>query len=429
MRQSLIIGFLIIIISIIGFVYLKTWQKRTKVENFLKEENKEYKPQRDGIKKELIKNITKPKIITKSDEIQNQKNITYLKPQRTFKTKYKIISKPYIVKTHRNNKKHIFIQDEKFNIYFIDETGKLVWKRPFKEKIITEIFEIDYLKNGKRQYLFSTSKFLYLIDYNGNRVGNFPYELNTLQIPEFLNVIDYSKNKNYRIALTSKEGNIFLFDKYLKILQGWNPKSFGSPLVEKLIHMRVSKKDYLCIAKRSGEIYLIKRNGKIYDNFPLKLNKSIKGFMPIKNKNKEDSTLAILTEDNILYQHDLNGKQKLEMKPLISNEEANLIMIKDEFNLDNYLLFKKVKNNVIILNKKNEIIINKKINSNNNINIKLYDDFLFIQNKTSKNLSIFLKTKLTHTIRSDSFFSFIYNKKKTLTLLNTSEDTLEFYVI
>ena len=138
------------------------------------------------------------------------------------------------------------------------------------------------MRNGKKQYLFATTKFLYLIDYNGNRVGNFPYELNTLQKPEFLNVIDYSKKRNYRVAITSKEGNIYLFDKYLKILQGWNPKSFDSSLVEKLIHMRVSKKDYLCVAKESSDILLIKRNGKIYENFPIKLNKTIKSFIQLK---------------------------------------------------------------------------------------------------------------------------------------------------
>lgn len=448
-RQIILITILAIIIAIIGKIYLRTWESKKIVKEFLKEEKSkkaDLKPNsndkiiNDNLK-ENSKSIPKEKLlkINNTNKSKNENKLDKifdnLKPNKVFNIKYKLISKPFILKTHRNRRIHILVQDEKFNIYFLDETNKLIWKKPLGEKITTDIFEIDYLKNGKIQYLFATTKFLYLIDYNGNRVGKYPYELNALQKPEYLNVISYSqKNKNYRISIITKEGSIYLFDKYLKILQGWNPKIFKSSLMEKLIHMRVDKKDYLIVAQKSGEIFLIKRNGNIYINFPINLNDSIKSFMAIKRTNKKTSSLVVLSEKNILYEFDLNGKKKLELKPLLPNENGSLTMIKDEFAYNDYVLLKILSKEIKILDNHGKILLKSNINFNDIIKAKFFNkkNIFIINNESQNKLNVYSGSKLLiqKSIKSKSLFNLTYNKNSnSIKLFNCIENKLETYHI
>ena len=106
--------------------------------------------------------------------------------------------KPKILINHVTQEKEIFIQDRENFIYLINSSGRILWKIKLESQILSDIYQIDYYKNGKLQYLFNTETKIHLIDRNGNNVENYPV---TLRSPATngIAVFDYEKNKDYRI--------------------------------------------------------------------------------------------------------------------------------------------------------------------------------------------------------------------------------------
>jgi len=87
------------------------------------------------------------------------------------------VFKPAIVINHLTGEKEIFIQDQKNQVYLLSNAGIILWKQMLDGPLKSEVFQVDYFKNGKMQYLFSTGDKIYLVDRNGNPVEKYPIEL------------------------------------------------------------------------------------------------------------------------------------------------------------------------------------------------------------------------------------------------------------
>ncbi len=428
---------LIVLTLFIGKVYLKTWKRKRNVEQFIEKEN--YNSPKENFQNEesnldIESNIDDLKVESKSIKNKNNKKFNSLSPSVSVKASGKLSNKPQIVNTHKNNLKHFFVQDDKLNLYFLDEKGKLVWKKHFKEEIKTKIFEIDYFKNKKIQYLFATDRLIYLIDYNGNRVGYYPKKL-SLYKPAFLNILDYSKNKNYRIAITSNKGNLYLFNKYFRPLAGWGPKKLNNstadtnPInyIEKLMHIRCRKKDYLITATKVGEIYLVKRNGTLYKK--IEIGNKIKDFTIVKIK-KNCHRLVALSQNGILYEYDIEGYKKLTLKPL-SQEKSRITLLKDLFKNANYLLLKKSDTKIAIIDKNGSNILVKNVSSD-----KIKVQYLYVKNNyyisifnyNTKEISIYKNNKIINKLPIISNGNHvIYYCKGDINIVNCNKDDLEIF--
>ncbi len=76
------------------------------------------------------------------------------------------------------------------------------------QKIVTDIHQIDYLKNGKLQYLFATHNQLQLVDRNGKIVEGFPKKLPKGVEADQLALVDYDNTKVYRFLVSDKNGKL-----------------------------------------------------------------------------------------------------------------------------------------------------------------------------------------------------------------------------
>ena len=129
---------------------------------------------------------------------------------------------PFLIENHRNNKLNVIAFDDLSNMYLIDHLGQLKWKLPLIEKPMSDIFMVDYYKNGKFQYLFNTENYLYLVDLNGNYVADFPAKL-AASATGPLNVFDYNDDKEYRIVIPLNDNKIYNFDINNNVpIEGWN---------------------------------------------------------------------------------------------------------------------------------------------------------------------------------------------------------------
>ncbi len=171
-----------------------------------------------------------------------------------------ISRKPQIVKNHTNpGASDVLVQDDGNTLHLVSETGVKIWSIPIAGKIMGEIFQIDYFRNGKLQFLFNTREKLYLIDRNGNNVAGFPI---ILQSPatNSVSVFDYDNNRKYRYFVASENRKVYAYEQDGKILSGWDFDRTQSEVSTPVQHFRVAGKDYIVFKDRS-RVYIQDRRG------------------------------------------------------------------------------------------------------------------------------------------------------------------------
>ncbi|MFK7953699.1 MAG: hypothetical protein AB8B73_12705, partial [Ekhidna sp.] len=78
-----------------------------------------------------------------------------------------IISKPHLIKTHSYLQFDMLLQDSTNTVYYLDRDQNALWTKTIDEPIISDIFPVDFYKNGKLQYAFATAGKIHIIDKTG----------------------------------------------------------------------------------------------------------------------------------------------------------------------------------------------------------------------------------------------------------------------
>lgn len=168
--------------------------------------------------------------------------------------------KPFMVRNHYTKDKEIFIQDDKNQIYLINSSGRILWKKQIKESIIGQMHQIDFYGNNKLQYLFATTTHIQLIDRNGNNVENYPIKLKA-KTSKGISLFDYNRNLNYRIFIPCEDQKIYAYTKDGKLIPGWKFNKTENTITSQVQHFRVSGKDYLVFADQF-RVYILNRKGQ-----------------------------------------------------------------------------------------------------------------------------------------------------------------------
>jgi L-rhamnose mutarotase len=172
-----------------------------------------------------------------------------------------IAAGPFLVKNHINKGQNILVQDAFNKLYMLNAKGDIVWSQLLKEPIISRVFNLDYYKNGKYQYLFNTANYMYLIDINGNAVADYPIQLNA-EATAGVQVLDYNRTKDYRLLISCKNGEIYNYTSNGRLLKGWHAQNTKKEIGKACTHLIVNKKDYLIFEANNGNIIMTDRRGK-----------------------------------------------------------------------------------------------------------------------------------------------------------------------
>lgn len=170
---------------------------------------------------------------------------------------------PTIFMSHRDEILTL-AQDLNNSLYLIDNsTNKILWKKQLDGRIMGKIHFVDALRNNKVQYLFNTLNSIYLLDRNGEPVGNFPIHLDSPATTEIA-VFDYDKVKKYRIAVPCQDLTIRLFSLEMGLsasLSDWSVLHTESEVKSPLQHFIDQGKDYILYADQY-HVYVINRKGE-----------------------------------------------------------------------------------------------------------------------------------------------------------------------
>jgi len=206
-----------------------------------------------------------------------------------------IVWGPYLVKDHQTKTKNIIVFDKLQYMYLINSDGNVLWSKKLDAIPMSDIFQVDYYKNGKIQYLFSTGNYIYLIDKKGRNVSGFPKKLHS-KATNGVVVFDYLNNRDYRLLIAQADKRIYNYSIKGKEVKGWKLPKTQNIVVEPIARLLANKKDYIIITDIENEIKIVNRKGKRR----IKLSSN-----PNKAKNSEyyvnrtNSKGIILTTNNL----------------------------------------------------------------------------------------------------------------------------------
>jgi hypothetical protein len=167
--------------------------------------------------------------------------------------------KPFFFINHTTGAKEIFIQDMKNNTYLINAAGRVLWKVPLNERIVSSIYMVDYFKNGKYQLLFSGKNYIHLLDRNGNYVERYPVKLRSPSTNSMV-MFDYDNNLNYRLFIAGEDKLVYSYDKTGSVVKGWKPFRTTGIVKADINYFKVSGKDYIVVAD-DKTVYFLDRTG------------------------------------------------------------------------------------------------------------------------------------------------------------------------
>lgn len=188
-----------------------------------------------------------------------------------------IITKPVLMLNHYTKEREICVQDALNNLYLLNKSGIVIWKKKLEAPILGTINQIDYYKNGKLQYLFNTNEKIHLLDRDGNFVERYPVNL-PANATNGLSVFDYENNKDYRIFIPCDNRKVYLFGKDGNINKGWKFPGSDHLIQGSIQYFRYGNRDFI-VCKDKSRLYILDRKGntriKIKNQFQTSENNEV----------------------------------------------------------------------------------------------------------------------------------------------------------
>ncbi len=167
--------------------------------------------------------------------------------------------KPVMVTNHSTRAREILVQDEANKLYLVNNSGRILWHLPMEEAIRSEVYQIDYYRNGRLQYLFSTDNRIHLIDREGNYVDKYPINLRS-KATNGLALFDYDNSRDYRIFIACEDQQVYLYDKRGSLVKGWGFDKTEGVVNQPVLFQRIGSKDYI-IFSDERRVYILDRRG------------------------------------------------------------------------------------------------------------------------------------------------------------------------
>jgi hypothetical protein len=255
-------------------------------------------------------------LMNSGDMIYNNLFLKYIpelseEPQTVWETHLdtSIHFKPALVTNHYTGENEIFVQDQNNKVYLINKVGRILWEKQLEEKIMSDVYQIDYYKNGKLQMLFNTKNKIHLIDRNGNYVERYPVRLpSPASAP--LSVFDYENNKNYRIFVPCENKRVYDFSKEGDIIPGWQFDETDTQVDGRVQHFRVKTRDYIVFADEY-QIYILNRRGQVRVKPEKQFARSPNNLFTLEPQNSRTQARLVTTDINgTIYYVYFNGEVK-----------------------------------------------------------------------------------------------------------------------
>lgn len=372
---------------------------------------------------------------TLSQPIRRSKNIPKTSAEDGVRFISNLTSKPILLRTHAHKEFDILVQDSTNTVYYMDPDQNALWSQDVGGQIREGVHAIDYYKNGKIQYAFATSSEIHIIDRTGTYIPGYPKSISNVSFDHF-NVIDYDRSRNYRFGITDTDGNIYLSDKDLKVLEGWNPKKLSRRALAPLNHSRLGRRDVMLSLQEDGVINLMNRRGEMMSGFPFETKQSIsKNYFIRQSNSLGNSSLTVISNGGELTELTLEGGVIKRDQLIKTSADASFQLIPDTGG-DSFIIIRKEGTSYEVLDDTGNLLFKKDYLSQWPILIQYYQfgagkDLVVFTDTANKSLYIYDKSGNLVTgnpLNSSHEISLIYSSaKREFQVYTTWDSNLELY--
>ncbi len=269
-----------------------------------------------------------------------------------------------VVKNHTTGLNEILLQDSNFWLYLLSSKGEVIWKRQIEGKIQGPLSQLDYYKNGKLQYFFSSANKLYVIDRLGRDVSGFPKTLSSTI--KYSGIVDYDKSKNYRFLNALSDNNVYLLDKEGKNISEWGPKKFDKEIAFAPEHIKIGGKDYFIVLLVDGTTQVFSRKGDRVSVFQTKNKELFSGdFYVESGMTIAETYLSYVSKEGEAIRQNLKG-EILSTDNLIRGRNSKFIL-KRIANRDGYYIYRVDTDKIVVFDKKGQIVFEKQNSGSTNM--------------------------------------------------------------
>lgn len=347
-----------------------------------------------------------------------------------------LISKPYLVRTHAHSYFDILLQDSSFNLYYLDRTFSSLWSKELADELVSEVFAIDYYRNNKLQYAFATKTQVHIIDRLGNYLPGFPKKLNSEPTIAHFTVIDYEKSRNYRLGVTDEDGKVYLTDKDLKVLVGWDPIPYRRPAIGPLKHARLGRRDVMISVQENGIANIANRRGERLSGFPFDLEgTSANNYFLNASNSLGSSSIVLLSKQGELFEVNLEGNI-INRDQLIKESPETAFRLVPDRGGKSFVIVRNEGSTYEVLDATGNLLFTKDYLSEEEIITQYYQfgagkDLVVFTDTANESLFIYDKSGALVTgnpLRSAAEISIVYSSsKKELQVFTSTGSNLEFY--
>jgi len=230
------------------------------------------------------------------------------RPQRTMFLDAPAITQPYAVRNAQSKKLEVLVQDSALVLYHFDHEGRRMWADTLPGPVVDQVQGIDYYNDNHTQYLVPTQNAVVLLDGKGQHLPGSPLTLPNEATLAYARVVDYDGSKRYRFLVADTQGRLYLYDKALQPLTGWDPLPLERPLACAPFHIRVRSRDRFVAVQQDGVVHVLNRRGEAAKGFPLKLNGRVETqiFTDVGTR-FSNTTLSTITTTGELVRFNLEG--------------------------------------------------------------------------------------------------------------------------
>ncbi len=286
-------------------------------------------------------------------QLKSAKQVVQPRPKNKSYELSNNLAAAYVVKNHLGGSNELLVQDSTFKVYLFSKSEGIQWMYALNERI-EQVQQLDYFKNGKLQYIVTTSSYIYLIDRLGRDVDGFPKKKNLNA--RFSEVVDYDKSRNYRIAVAGDK-EIFILDKSMQELEGWAPKKINNKIRFAPKHYRIGGKDYFIVVTDNGQLHVFNRRGDYENGFPVAINKNISGDYYLDQENSlAASTIYFISTDGVVQKMTLDGKTTNES--LVRGNRSTFLLVVASGKPDFYF-FRIDSDKIAVFDRKNQLVFER----------------------------------------------------------------------
>ncbi|PZX50695.1 hypothetical protein LV84_03887 [Algoriphagus ratkowskyi] len=288
-----------------------------------------------------------------------------LQPSKRISVDQRLTYGPKSIINYQDNTEDLLVQDQNNVLHLINSAGQEVYSEQLSGPIVSDVFQIDYYKNGKLQLLVATQDKIYGIDRLGDPLPTYPISISGEKISH-LNLIDYSNNKDYRYFISTEEGDLYLLDKTGEKLEGWDPNRLGSKTIGSPAHYRVpGMGDYMVALTENGNLQLFNRRGENQSGSAIKLGESFKsGLIAWRDPKSRSTQLVGITKNGEVIHTNFNGEIGYRNQLIKNDRDSEFLLVPDQKHND-FVFISRQYNEVSVLDRNEKPLFTTRVSAEN----------------------------------------------------------------